>query len=211
MNSFSLTCTLINLSSCLGSAKRTKTFAVFGFKGNSLTVGLKQYYFYDSPAYINADLDVIILQLKPDYGLPNGWTLLRERPSPYQKITFVGHPNGEPQKMALECPMLSPDHRIVMESYDYFHRQNAQGGFDGVRDPCSVLVQSGIGNGAAGSPGIVPTENTAVACMLTTGYPTFRSHIAPQDLNHTFEKAVAMHSLYKYLKNDNPRLCFSIF
>lgn len=174
-------------------------------------MGQKQYYFYDSPAYLNPALDVIILQLKPDFGLPIGCTLMKERPSIHENITFVGHPYGEPQKISVECPILEPKHPIILKADDYIRRQYGPDGFHGAPDPYSVLVQSKMGGGATGSPGIVQSGNTAVAYMLTKGYPTFRSQLQPQELRYTFEKALAMDSLYTLLKIDNPRLCFSIF
>ncbi|XP_062577948.1 uncharacterized protein LOC134239832 [Saccostrea cucullata] len=193
------------------NTKRAKIFAIFGFKGKSLTVGQKQYFFYNTPAYINPELDVIILHLKPDTGLPTGCVLTKESLSSHERITFVGHPYGEPQKISVECPILTPEHPIVVESSDYFRRQYGPGGFQGMNDPHSVLVQSRVGGGAAGSPGFVQRGNTSLACMLTMAYPTFRAQLPPRDLNYTFEKAVTMDSLYSRLKIDNPRLCFSIF
>jgi hypothetical protein len=193
------------------NTKRARIFAIFGFKGKSLTVGHKQYNFYDIPAYLNPALDVIILQLKPDSGLPTGCKVIKERPPILENVTFVGHPFGEPQQISVECPILDPKHPIILKADDYIRRQYGPGGFHGVTDPYSVLVQSKMKGGATGSPGIVQTGNTAVAYMLTRGFPTFRSQLSPPDLVYTFEKAVAMESLYRLLKIDNPRLCFSIF
>lgn len=198
----------------------TSIFIKFGFKREIERDSIVKFFFSPQICFFNPELDVIVLKLKA-YGNPFPPPLhLSQHDHSLKKISFYGHPKGEPLLIDPGCHAQDLADDVIKKAM-YFAQinfPNFLNGYYNVDNPAFSLYHCHFQVGASGAPGLIvePNFNISVTCMLLRGYPYFFPHLSKDDqkkypVEFMFEQCLPMTTFYKALKQNQPSLCDELF